>query len=91
MKKLMMLIAVFGFVGVGTVHAEETVGEKAVATGHDAKRAVKKGANRVKEAVCMENDAKCLAKKGKHRLQEGGDYVKDKAVEAKNAVDSDGE
>ena len=90
MKKLMMMIAVLGFVGMGAAHAEETIGEKATATGHDAKRAVKKGANRVKEAVCMEGDAKCLAKKGKHRLEEGGDYVKDKAGEAKNAVDSDG-
>lgn len=86
MKKLMMIIAVLGF--VGAAHAEETMGEKAKATANDGKRAVKKGANRVKEAVCMEGDAKCLAKKAKNRVEEGGDYVKDKATETKESIDS---
>lgn len=73
--------------GVSYVHAEETLGEKAAATADDAKRGVKKGAHRVQEAVCAEGDAKCLAKKAAHRAEEGGDYVKDKASEGKNAVD----
>jgi hypothetical protein len=72
-----------------TSFAEETMGEKAAATGHDAKRATKKGMHRAQEVVCMEGDAKCLAKKAGHRVEEAKDYTKDKAAEAKNAVDSD--
>ena len=84
---IILVLAACGFM-TATVHAEETMGEKAGATMNDGKRAVKKGANRVKEAVCAEGDAKCLAKKGKHRVEEGGAYVKDKANEGVNAVDS---
>ena len=73
---------------VSFVQAEETVGEKMGSTANDAKRGVKKGANRVKEAFCAEGDAKCLAKKAGNRMEEGGSYVKDKAGDAKDAVDS---
>lgn len=86
--KTSVILSLLLVLGLGFAHAEETMGEKAKATGHDAKRAMKKGANRVKEAVCMEGDAKCLAKKAGHRMEEGADYVKDKAVETKEAVDS---
>lgn len=78
-----------GLMGAGALHAEETIGEKAAATANDAQRAVKKGAHRAEEMVCMEGDAKCLAEKAKHRAQEAGDYTKDKAKEVKNTVDSD--
>lgn len=73
-----------------TVLANESMSEKANAKAHDAKRAIKKGAHRTAEAVCMEGDAKCLAKKAKNRVEEGKDYAKDKATETKDAVDSDG-
>ena len=86
MKTLIMVLALVG--GMTTVHAEETMGEKAQATANDAGRAVKKGAHRAKEAVCMKSDAKCLAEKAKHRGQEAGDAVSDKASEVKNNVDS---
>lgn len=89
MKTVIMTLALMGFMGSATVHAEETMGEKAAATTNDAKRAVKKGANRVKEAVCAKGDAKCLAEKAKHRGEEGWDATKDKATEMKNNVDSD--
>jgi len=83
-----IILSLMLLAGVSFVHAEETVGEKASATGHDMKRSMKKGVNNVKEAVCTEGDAKCLAKKAGHKMNEGGDYVKDKAVEGKNKVDS---
>ena len=81
---LMSLCLVMGY---ASVHAEETVGEKAEAKAHDAKRGMKKGMHHTKEAMCMEGDAKCAAKKAGHRMDEGGDYAKDKAQETKNAVD----
>ena len=67
--------------------AEQSTSEKVDTTANDAKRSIKKGGNRVKEAVCAEGDAKCLGKKAKHRVQEGADYSKDKAKEAKDHVD----
>ena len=88
-KAFFVALTLTGLMGAGAVYAEETVGEKAQATGNDAARAVKKGAHRVEAAVCMENDAKCLAEKAKHREQEAGDYTKDKAKEVKNTVDDD--
>lgn len=91
--KLNVMIAALALtsaVGISSVYAAETVGEKADAAANDAARAVKKGVHRAEEAVCMENDAKCLAEKAKHRAQEAGDYTKDKAKEVKNSVDNDG-
>lgn len=87
MKALIMVLALVGF--TATVHAEETYGEKTQATAHDAKRAMKKGAHRTKEAMCMKGDAKCLAEKAKHRGEEAGDAVSDKAAEMKNKMDTD--
>ncbi len=88
MKAIMMSLVFCLAAGVQFAHAEETMGEKAKATGKDMKRGMKKGVNNVKEAVCMEGDAKCLAKKAGNKMEEGADYAKDKAVQGKEAVDS---
>lgn len=85
MKALLLTLALIGF--TGAVHAEETMGEKVTDSAKDAKRAIKKGAHRVEEAVCMKGDAKCLAEKAKHRGTEAMDATKDKASEIKNKVD----
>jgi hypothetical protein len=88
MKKTVIALALFGFLGGATIaHAEETIGEKATATGHDVKRAAKKGVNRTKEAFCAEGDVKCLKDKASNRVGEGVDATKDKASEVKNKVD----
>ncbi len=68
-------------------HAEETWGEKGASKGRDAKRAVKRGVNRVDEAFCMEGDVKCAAEKAGHRMEETADTVKDKARGVKDKVD----
>lgn len=86
LKTSFLLLSAFLMFG-SVSFAERTTGEAASATANDAKRSMKKGANRVKEAVCMEGDAKCLAKKAKHRAEEGADTVKDKAHEVKDQVD----
>lgn len=65
------------------------LGEESAEKGNDAKRAVKKGWNRTKEAVCMEGDLECAAKKTRNRVGEGKDTIKDKAKEAKNTLDAD--
>ncbi len=85
----MLKVAVLsGFLLCGSMAmAERTTGEAVDAKANDAGRALKKGGNRVKEAVCAEGDAKCLGKKAKHRGQEGIDYTKDKAKELKDQVD----
>lgn len=89
MNKLMagLVVAAFAMSAGLPAHAEETMGEKAQSTGRDAKRAVKKGANRVGEAVCMEGDMKCAAKKAKNRVNETGSAIGDKAKDAKESVD----
>ncbi len=88
---LVLAMCIFGFLTV--THAEETIAEKATVTAKDAKRAVKKGYNNAKEAMCgkLTGDSKveCLAKEAKNHVTEGADAVKDKASEVKNAVDSD--
>ncbi len=58
-------------------------------TVNDAKRGVKKGANRVEEALCTGTRAECAAKKLKNRAEEATDAAKDKAVELKDKVDAD--
>lgn len=72
---------------VGMAFAEQTVPEKAKDVANDAARSVKKGANRVKEAVCVEGDVECAAKKAKNRVKEGAEAAKDKVEEVKNKVD----
>jgi hypothetical protein len=67
--------------------SNHTVGEKTADKARDAKRATKKGVNRVKEAVCMEGDVECAAKKAKHRVEEATDATVDKAKEVKDKVD----
>ncbi|MFZ3230940.1 MAG: hypothetical protein WA160_12100 [Pseudobdellovibrio sp.] len=87
MKVLVMILALIGF--TATSFAEETMGEKVEVKAKTAKRAMKKGAHRIEEAVCMESDTKCLEKKMKHHAKEAGDAVGDKASEIKNKIDSE--
>lgn len=91
MKLLVVAMCMLGF--LTTAQAEETITEKAAATTNSAKRTVKKGYNRTKEAMCgkLTGDSKveCLAKEAKNNVQEGVDATKDKASEIKNSVDSD--
>ncbi len=67
--------------------AEETLSESAKASGNTAVRKIKKGGNRLKEAICMEGDLKCAAEKAKHRAHEAGEAMGDKAKEVKDKVD----
>lgn len=67
--------------------AEQTAGERTKETATDMGRGMKKGANRVKEGVCMEGDAECAAKKGKHRAEEGADKAGDKVKAIKENAD----
>lgn len=88
LKKLFVIALTLGVL-TNVVYAEETVGEKTEATVNNAKRAVKKGAHRVEEAVvCAEGDLKCAQKKVANRTKEAAQYVKDKAKEIKNKIDT---
>ncbi len=87
MKTTMMCVAMLAFMGFA--NAEQSATEKAADMGRDAKHSVKKGANRVKEAVCMEGDLKCAAKKAGHRVDEAADATKNKAKEMADKVDGD--
>ncbi len=86
MRKVLAMLTAMGIL-MSLAHAEETVGEKAKATGNTMARKMKKGAHRMQEAVCMEGDMKCAAEKGKHRVHEAGDAIGDKAKEVKDKVD----
>ena len=58
---ILLAISVLGTFSIS--HAEETVKNQAVETGHDVKRETKKMAHRTKEAFCAKGDAACLAEK----------------------------
>ena len=85
MKFIVLGLALVLFGSV--VKAEETTGEKAAVVGNKAKRALRKGVNRVQETLCAQGDTKCEAEKAKNRLKEGTDVVKDKVTEVKNKAD----
>jgi len=72
---------------VPSVFAEETILEKAQVVGNATARAVKKGANRVSEAVCNKGNAECAGEKIKNRAAEAKDAVVDGAKELKNKID----
>jgi|GEM_PF-2003492 len=91
MKLLTTTILLLCF--AGSLPAEETMSEKAEVKVNSAKRTMKKGMNRTKEAVCGkltgDNKVECLAEEAKNRMGEVTDSVSDKASEIKNNVDSD--
>lgn len=64
---------------VNVAHADETVKEKVSEAGNDTKRAMKKGARKVKDETCemVNGKMKCVGKKIKHGAQNVGDKVED--------------
>ncbi len=87
MRILTAVIAALALMNSTSAFAEETMKEKAKATGKSVKATATKAGNRVSEAVCMEGDAKCAAKKAGNRVEEGAGKVGDKASEIKENVD----
>lgn len=85
--KALLLTAFLSVAFISPVMAEQTVLEKTEVKAKDAKRAIKKGYNRVEEKVCMKDDMKCLEQKAKHRANEAKDATVDKADEVKDRVD----
>lgn len=84
-RMLFTALATTALVGTSTmnfVHADETVKEKVVEAGKDTKRAMKKGARKVKDETCemVNGKMKCVGQKIKHGAQNIGDKVED-AVE----------
>ena len=72
---------------IHSAFAEETILEKAETAGNATIRAVKKGVNRVSEAVCNKGKAVCAGEKIKNRAAEARDVVVDGAKELKNKID----
>ena len=85
MKNLLLVVLALGL--TAPAFAEQTVGEKAEVHMKDAKRSMKKGMHRTKEAVCMKGDAKCAADKMANRAEEAKDATVDKVDELKDKVD----
>lgn len=71
--------ALVGSVTVNHAMADETVKEKATEAANDTKRAVKKGARKVKDETCemVNGKMECVGKKIKHSAQNVGDKVED--------------
>lgn len=59
--------------------ADESVKEKVSEAGNDTKRAMKKGARKVKDETCemIDGKMKCMGKKIKHGAQNVGDKIED--------------
>lgn len=68
-----------GAFGPSFVHADETIKEKVSEAGKDTKRAMKKGARKVKDETCemVNGKMKCVGKKIKHAAQNAGDRIED--------------
>lgn len=80
LRTLFTAIATTALLGSYTVvHADETVKEKATEVKNDTKRAVKKGARKVKDETCemVNGKMKCAGQKMKHAAQNVGDKVED--------------
>lgn len=60
-------------------YADETVKEKVSEAGKDTKRAMKKGARKVKDETCemVNGKMKCMGEKIKHSAQNAGDKIED--------------
>jgi uncharacterized low-complexity protein len=85
---IVVLIATFIFTtALQIALADESIVEKVSASSRDAKRGLKKGANRAKEAFCMDGDLECSARKAKNRLNEAGEVAVDAATKLKNKID----
>ena len=61
------------------IAADDTLKEKVSEAGNDTKRAVKKGARKVKDETCemVDGKMKCIGKKIKHSAQNAGDKIED--------------
>lgn len=72
--------ALVGSTVVNNAHAaDETIKEKVSEAGNDTKRAMKKGARKVKDETCemIDGKMKCMGKKIKHGAQNVGDKIED--------------
>lgn len=72
--------ALIGSSAVNFAHAaDDTVKEKASEASNDTKRAMKKGARKVKDKTCemIDGKMKCMGKKIKHGAQNIGDKIED--------------
>lgn len=67
--------------------AEETALEKNKKQSNSSVRAIKKGMNRVGEALCVGSEIKCSAGKAGNRVTEAKDSVIDGAKAAKEKLD----
>ena len=83
----LIVLSTFIVMASGFSFADETVVEKAAATGNDAGRAAKKGAHRVQEALCMKGDVKCTGEKIANRAVEAKDATADGVKKVKNKID----
>lgn len=71
--------ALLGSFASNFAHADETVKEKVTEVGNDTKRAMKKGARKVKDETCemVNGKMKCIGKKIKHSAQNAGEKIED--------------
>ncbi len=82
LKMLFTAVVTTAFLGTTSlsfVHADDTVKEKVTEAAKDTKRAMKKGARKVKDETCemINGKMKCVANKIKHSAQNAGDAIED--------------
>ena len=76
---IFVTIVLIGGSNIEISYADETVKEKAAEVANDTKRAVKKGARKIKDETCemVDGKMKCVGKKIKHSVQNTGDKIED--------------
>jgi hypothetical protein len=83
LKMFFAALLTMALVGSSTLNnafaADETVKEKVTEAGKDTKRAMKKGARKIKDETCemVNGKMKCMGKKIKHEAQNVGDKIED--------------
>ena len=83
LKALLTVLVTTALMGSFTfnhaIAADDTLKEKVAEAGNDTKRAVKKGARKVKDETCemVNGKMKCVGKKIKHSAQNMGDKLED--------------
>lgn len=84
----LLILVLLAVTSLPFARADETTKEAIDARAKDAKRSMKKGGHRLREAVvCAQDDVKCLEEKAKNRANEAVDATKDKAEELNNKAD----
>jgi hypothetical protein len=85
MKNFVILFLILNTITYAT--GKESTNEKVEVQTNNAKRSIKKSANRISETFCAKSDLKCAAEKSKNGMIEVKDATVDVFKKVKNKID----